>query len=142
MVSQAESVASTLAEDDNAFEFINKADASPGYDMTLNRTLTSEVGSKGTFDKESFIKAYPSAKKEVINPEKRVKKLLLQLIDLYTEVFDPKNFSESVQKITNTDAIPALKEKLKKLRALEYEKLGSVTIVFESIFDTEEDKKV
>ena len=75
----------------------------------------------------------------VVNPKKRLKKLLLQLIDLYTEVFDSSIFSEVQQKITKTEAIPLLKEKLKKLRELEYEKLGSVTIDFVSVFDTEED---
>ena len=83
---------------------------------------------------------HAGSEKVVINPEKRAKKLLLELIDLYTEVFDPSIFSEVQQKIIVTDAIPHLKEKLKNLRRKEEEKLGSVKLVFENIFDAPEAK--
>ena len=67
-------------------------------DFALNGTVTTtENGTpKGSmnFDKESFMKAHDSSRNVIVNPEKRVKKLLLQLIDLYTEVFDPAIFSE------------------------------------------------
>ena len=87
------------------------------------------------------MRAYADTEKVVINPEKRAKKLLLQLIDLYTEVFDPSIFSEVQQKIIVTDAIPQLIVKLKDLRRLEEEKLGSVKLVFEGIFDAPEAKQ-
>ena len=45
------------------------------------------------FDKDCFMKNHDSTNTVVVNPEKRVKKLLLKLIDLYTEVFDPEIFS-------------------------------------------------
>ena len=114
------------AADEQSLEFMSKSQA---YDyqnqnfrnMTLNGTITTENGgrsNKGSqnFDKESFMKAHDSTNNVIVNPEKRVKKLLLQLIDLYTEVFDPSIFSEVQQKIIKTDAIPKLKVKLLKLR--------------------------
>ena len=46
------------------------------------------------FDKESFMRTHDTKDHVVVNPEKRVKKLLLALIDLYTEVFDKNIFNE------------------------------------------------
>ena len=46
------------------------------------------------FDKASFMRTHDTRDMVVVNPEKRVKKLLLSLIDLYTEVFDKNIFNE------------------------------------------------
>ena len=46
------------------------------------------------FDKASFMRTHDTRDRVIVNPEKRVKKLLLSLIDLYTEVFDKNTFNE------------------------------------------------
>ena len=71
------------------------------------------------FDRDTFMQVHGTLQKVVVNPEKRIKKLLLKVVDLWTEVFLPENFKEETQKVFNTQAIEALKIKCRDLRALE-----------------------
>ena len=71
------------------------------------------------FDRDTFLQTHDNLQKVVVNPEKRIKKLLLEVVALWTEVFLPENFKEETQKIYNTQAIEALKVKCRDLRELE-----------------------
>ena len=92
-------------DDGNPFDFMSKSqacDVNTDRDLTLNGTTTTAdyedrySSARGTmnFDKESFMRTHDINNTVVVNPEKRVKKLLLSLIDLYTEVFDKNIFNE------------------------------------------------
>ena len=71
--------------------------------MKARGTMTTETeSSKLTFDRDTFLSIHNSIKKVIVNPEKRVKKLLLKVVDMWTEVFRPENFKEETQKIYNT----------------------------------------
>ena len=88
--------------------------------MKVRGTMTTETESNRiAFDRDTFLSIHSSIKKVIVNPEKRVKKLLLRVVDMWTEVFRPENFKEETQKIYNTKAIDSLKIQCKELRELE-----------------------
>ena len=89
--------------DNDGFEFVSKSqaiEADAARNMALNMTEdlsdNDQFSAKSSmnFDKASFMRTHDTKDMVVVNPEKRVKKLLLSLIDLYTEVFDKNTFNE------------------------------------------------
>ena len=89
------------------------------------------------FDKQSFASdCTASMINEEVEPDKKVKKLLLKLLDIYMEVFDPKNFSEEELQIKNKDAIRPIKEKLLALRKKEFDKIEMANISLHHIADS------
>ena len=44
------------------------------------------------FDRDTFMQTHGTITKVIVNPEKRIKKLLLKVVELWTEVFLPENF--------------------------------------------------
>jgi len=79
--------------------------------------------------------------KGVPNADKKIKKLLIELLQIYMQVFDSNSFCEDKQIITNKEIIPIAKDKLKKLRVSELEKLTKKEIFFDQLLDCEDAKK-
>ena len=62
-------------------------------------------------DSGTFTQLYGDNQNSVVpDAEKKVKKLLLKLIEIYQDVFSADNFEEETQKIFNQDAIPKFKK--------------------------------
>lgn len=106
----------------NQKQYMEKPQSMP---VNLGASAKEMTGkSSSEFRMDEFMAAHNPSNIEVINPEKKVQKLLVRLVDLYVQVMDDSIFDAENCKIIKKDRIADFKAQALELRRVAFKKLS------------------